>query len=69
MTAHIALPAVEGDSTTPATLAPRIITGVLRDSLAFHGVAITDAMTMDSLVERFRYRVPQPIVAPQTGVR
>ena len=33
MTAHIALPAVEGDSTTPATLAPKIITGVLRDSL------------------------------------
>jgi hypothetical protein len=32
MTAHIALPAVEGDSTTPATLAPKIITGVLRDS-------------------------------------
>ena len=49
MTAHIALPAVEGDSTTPATLAPRIITGVLRDSLAFHGVAITDAMTMEGV--------------------
>jgi len=49
MTAHIALPAVEGDSTTPATLAPRIITGVLRDSLKFHGVAITDAMTMEGV--------------------
>ena len=49
MTAHIALPAVEGDSTTPATLAPRIITGVLRDSLAFRGVAITDAMTMEGV--------------------
>ena len=49
MTAHIALPAVEGDSTTPATLAPRIITGLLRDSLKFHGVAITDAMTMEGV--------------------
>lgn len=49
MTAHIALPAIEGDSTTPATLAPRIITGVLRDSLDFHGVAITDAMTMEGV--------------------
>ena len=49
MTAHIALPAVEGDSTTPATLAPRIITGVLRDSLSFRGVAITDAMTMEGV--------------------
>src|SRR5688500_843007 len=49
MTAHIALPAVEGDSTTPATLAPRIITGVLRDTLGFRGVAITDAMTMEGV--------------------
>jgi pilus assembly protein CpaB len=32
-------------------------------------VVRTDAMTMDSLVERFRYRVPQPILAPQAGAR
>jgi len=49
MTAHIALPAIEGDSTTPATLAPKIITGVLRDSLRFGGIAITDAMTMEGV--------------------
>jgi beta-N-acetylhexosaminidase len=46
MTAHIALPAVAGDSTTPATLSPRIITRLLRDSIGFGGVTITDAMTM-----------------------
>jgi beta-N-acetylhexosaminidase len=49
MTAHIALPAVQGDRTTPATLAPRIITGLLRDSLHFRGLAITDAMTMGGI--------------------
>jgi beta-N-acetylhexosaminidase len=49
MTAHIALPAIQGDSTTPATLAPRIITGLLRDTLGFRGVAITDAMTMEGI--------------------
>ena len=49
MSAHIALPALEGDSTTPATLAPRIMTGVLRDTLGFRGVAITDAMTMEGV--------------------
>jgi beta-N-acetylhexosaminidase len=49
MTAHIALPIVNGDSSTPATLAPRIITGLLRDSLHFRGVAITDAMTMEGI--------------------
>ncbi|HET7374344.1 MAG TPA: glycoside hydrolase family 3 N-terminal domain-containing protein [Gemmatimonadaceae bacterium] len=49
MTAHIALPAVAGDSSTPATLSPRIITGLLRDTLRFKGVAITDAMTMEGI--------------------
>jgi len=49
MTAHIALPAVAGDSTTPATLSPGIITGLLRDSLGFGGVTITDAMTMEGV--------------------
>ncbi|MBL8983707.1 MAG: hypothetical protein JNL26_16085 [Gemmatimonadetes bacterium] len=49
MSAHIALPAVEGDSSTPATLAPRIMTGVLRDTLGFRGVTITDAMTMEGV--------------------
>jgi beta-N-acetylhexosaminidase len=49
MTAHIALPAVAGDSSTPATLSPKIITGLLRDSLHFRGVAITDALTMEGV--------------------
>ena len=49
MSAHIALPAVEGDSTTPATLAPRIMTGILRDTLRFRGVSITDALTMEGV--------------------
>ena len=49
MSAHIALPALEGDSTTPATLAPRIMTGLLRDTLRFRGLTITDAMTMDGV--------------------
>ncbi|MCC6771931.1 MAG: hypothetical protein IT360_12040 [Gemmatimonadaceae bacterium] len=49
MSAHIALPALDGDSTTPATLAPRIMSGLLRDSLGFRGVAITDAMSMDGV--------------------
>jgi beta-N-acetylhexosaminidase len=49
MTAHIALPAISGDSTTPATLSPKIITNLLRDTLGFRGVAITDAMTMEGV--------------------
>src|SRR5207248_869930 len=42
MTAHVALPAVDSTG-VPATLSPKIITGLLRDTLRFAGVAITDA--------------------------
>ena len=45
MSAHIALPAVSGDS-TPATLVPEILTALLRDSLGFRGLIVTDAMDM-----------------------
>jgi beta-glucosidase-like glycosyl hydrolase/CubicO group peptidase (beta-lactamase class C family) len=48
MTAHIALPAVQGDS-TPATLTPTIVTGLLRDSLRFRGLTYTDALTMEGI--------------------
>src|SRR5687768_9070865 len=47
MTAHIALPAIEKNN-TPATLAPRVITGLLRDTLRFRVLTYTDAMTMDA---------------------
>jgi CubicO group peptidase (beta-lactamase class C family) len=45
MSAHIALPAVSGDS-TPATLVPAILGEFLRDSLHFRGLVVTDAMDM-----------------------
>lgn len=49
MSAHIALPAVGGDSATPSTLRPDVMTSLLRDSLGFRGVAITDALTMEGV--------------------
>jgi beta-N-acetylhexosaminidase len=48
MTAHIALPAISHDS-IPATLAPAIMSGLLRDTLAFRGMTITDALTMQGI--------------------
>lgn len=48
MSAHIALPTVEGDN-TPATLSPRVITGLLRDTLHFGGLTVTDALTMEGI--------------------
>lgn len=53
MSAHIALPEIERDSSLPSTLSRRIMTGVLRDSLGFDGLAVTDALDMGALVSRF----------------
>ncbi|MES2179132.1 MAG: glycoside hydrolase family 3 N-terminal domain-containing protein [Gemmatimonadota bacterium] len=66
MTAHIALPAVQGDSTTPATLAPRIITGLLRDKLHFTGLAITDAMSMAGIGKGYTNE-ESAVLAVQSG--
>jgi beta-N-acetylhexosaminidase len=54
MTAHIALPAVLGDSSTPATLSPRVMTDLLRRDLGFRGVLITDAMDMNGVLANVR---------------
>ena len=48
MSAHIALPAVGTDS-SPATLRADVITGLLRDTLGFTGVAYTDALSMEGI--------------------
>jgi beta-N-acetylhexosaminidase len=54
MTAHIALPAVLGDSSTPATLSPRVMTELLRHELGFGGLLITDAMDMNGVLANLR---------------
>jgi beta-glucosidase-like glycosyl hydrolase/CubicO group peptidase (beta-lactamase class C family) len=48
MTAHVALPAVSHDS-IPSTLSPLIVTGLLRDSLGFRGLTVTDALSMEGI--------------------
>lgn len=46
MTAHIALPELDGDDAPPATLSGRVLNGLLRQELGYEGVVITDAMDM-----------------------
>jgi len=53
MTAHVAVPCVTADSTEPATLSPVMMTDVLRDSLGFEGIVVTDALTMGAIVTRY----------------
>ena len=52
MTAHIAVPALD-DPGIPATLSPKILTGILRDELGFKGIVVTDALEMGGIAQGF----------------
>jgi beta-N-acetylhexosaminidase len=49
MTAHLAMPAIDGPDALPATLSRRILHGLLREELGFNGVIVTDAMDMGAI--------------------
>ncbi|MCA0754177.1 beta-N-acetylhexosaminidase [Paenibacillus sp. N4] len=51
MIAHLLLPHI--DKTYPASLSKELITGLLRDSLGYDGVVMTDDMTMGGIVKNF----------------
>ncbi len=53
MTAHVALPCLTPGDTTPATLSPFVMTGVLRDSLRFTGMVVTDALSMGAIQRKY----------------
>lgn len=44
------------DSLYPATLSPRTLTGLLRDSLHFEGVIITDDLAMGAMTQQYNYK-------------
>lgn len=52
MTFHGFLPALDS-SGVPATLSPRVMTGLLRHELGFGGLLVTDAMDMKGVVDAF----------------
>jgi beta-N-acetylhexosaminidase len=51
MSAHIALPALDGGAQRAGTLSPAILTGILRDSLGFQGLITTDALDMGAIAK------------------
>ena len=53
MSAHLAMKRVGSDPKAPATLDPAILTGVLRDSLKFDGMVVTDALDMAGVVSAY----------------
>jgi beta-glucosidase-like glycosyl hydrolase/CubicO group peptidase (beta-lactamase class C family) len=53
MVAHLSLPEFEKEAHVPSTLSKNIITGLLRDSLKFEGLVLTDAMNMEGVAKYF----------------
>jgi beta-N-acetylhexosaminidase len=53
MSAHIAMPGIDRGQMRPGTLAPNILTGILRDSLGFKGLVITDALNMGGVANEY----------------
>ncbi len=53
MSAHIALPAIDPGETRPGTVSPGVLTGILRDSLGFQGLVVTDALDMGGIANAY----------------
>ena len=53
MSAHIAMPGIDGGQLRPGTVVPSILTGILRDSLGFKGLVVTDALNMGALANAY----------------
>lgn len=52
MSGHIAAPAVTGDN-TPASMSPKMITEILRGTLGYDGIIITDALNMGAVTSSY----------------
>jgi beta-N-acetylhexosaminidase len=53
MSAHIAVPGLDRGQLRPGTVAPNILTGLLRDSLGFSGLVVTDALNMGGIATQY----------------
>ncbi|WP_434453397.1 glycoside hydrolase family 3 N-terminal domain-containing protein [Lentzea sp. E54] len=66
MTAHIQVPQID-PSGNPATLSPKIITGLLREELKYDGVVVTDSLEMVG-VRKLHSDAEIPVLAIKAGV-
>ena len=53
MVGHLLVPAVEPDPNLPASISAKVITGLLKEQLGFHGLVVTDALDMAGLTKVF----------------
>lgn len=66
MTAHIQVPQID-PSGNPATLSPKVITGLLREELKYDGVVVTDSLEMAG-VRKLHSDAEIPVLAIKAGV-
>ncbi|MFG6113551.1 glycoside hydrolase family 3 protein [Halobacillus sp. MO56] len=63
MTAHVTFPKIDDTKVTsqktgeeialPATLSPKVLTGLMREEMGYEGVIITDALNMKAIADHF----------------
>ncbi|MFI5158787.1 MAG: glycoside hydrolase family 3 protein [Sphingobacteriales bacterium] len=53
MVAHMDIPSLDSTKHLPSTLSRKIVTGILKDSLGFKGLVVSDAMEMRGVVKYF----------------
>lgn len=51
MTAHVSFPAIESDTSVPATLSKAVLSGLLRGEMGYQGVIISDCLEMAAISE------------------
>ncbi len=66
MVAHITVPALEPNAGKIATTSQEIVTGLVRHTLGFKGLVVTDAMEMGALTRL--YPQPGPVAAAEAAV-
>ncbi len=54
MVAHLNIPALDDTENLPSTLSPKIVNGLLRDSLQYEGLIFTDALDMKGVTKYYK---------------
>ncbi len=67
LVSHISYPEIEPLPDLPASLSPRIVQGMLRDTLHYEGIVMTDALDMDAVDRQYDY-AQAAVLAVQAGV-
>ena len=61
MTGHLQVPSLDKD--LPASLSPRIVNGLLRDTLGFEGITFTDALNMKAVAGKIEHHYVKAFLA------